>query len=57
LNRSIKAEIGFKTERAFISNINKAKRRVNISRKRSKRISSNSLLKEAGNNIILKGRK
>jgi len=35
-------------------NINKIKRRVNVLRKRLKRISSNSLLKEAKNNMILK---
>jgi hypothetical protein len=40
-----------------MSDINKVKRRINMSRKRSKRISLNSLLKKAGNNTILKGRK
>jgi len=57
LSRSIKAEIGSGAERASMSDINKAKRRVNVSRKRLKRISSNSLSKEAGNSTILKGRK
>jgi len=57
LSRNIKAEINFKTERAFISNINKARKGVNILRKRLKRISLYSLLKEARNNMILKGRK
>ena len=57
LSRNIKAEVGFKAERAFISNINKVKRRANILKKRLKRISLNSLLKEAGNNMILKERK
>jgi len=40
-----------------VSDINKAERGVNILRKILKRISLNSLLKEAKNNIILKGRK
>jgi len=40
-----------------VSNINKAKGGVNVLRKRSKRISSNSLLKETRNNTILRGRK
>jgi hypothetical protein len=40
-----------------MSNINKAKERANILRKRLNRISLNSLLKEARNNIILMGRK
>ena len=57
LSRNIKAEINFKTERAFISNINKVREGVNILRKRLKKISSYSLSKEAGNSIILKGRK
>jgi len=40
-----------------VSDINKVKGGVNILRKRLKRISLNSLLKEAGNNIILRRRK
>ena len=40
-----------------MSDINKAKGGANVLRKRSKRISSNSLSKEARNNTILKGRK
>jgi hypothetical protein len=35
----------------------RAKGRANMLRKRLNRISLNSLLKEAGNNIILRGRK
>jgi hypothetical protein len=38
-------------------NINKAKERANILRRRLNKISLNSLLKEARNNIILIGRK
>ena len=57
MSRSIKAEVGFKVERAPVSDINKTRRRANVLRKRSKRISLNSLLKEAGNNTILKRRK
>jgi hypothetical protein len=38
-------------------NTSKAKERANILRKRLNRISLNSLLKEARNNIILRGRK
>jgi len=38
-------------------NTNRAKRRVNILKKRLNRIFLNSLLKEAGNNIILRRRK
>jgi len=57
LSRNIKAEVNFKAERAFIFNINKVKRRVNVLKKRLKRISLNSLLKEVKNNTILKGRK
>ena len=40
-----------------MSDINKARGGVNVLRKRLKRIFSNSLLKEAGNSILLKGRK
>jgi hypothetical protein len=57
LSHSIKAEVGFRTERASMPNINKAKERANMSRKRLNRISLNSLLKETKNNIILRGRK
>jgi hypothetical protein len=38
-------------------NTSRAKRRANVLRKRLNRISLNSLLKEARNNIILRGRK
>jgi hypothetical protein len=57
LSRNIKAEVGFKVKRVFISDTNKAKGGVNVLKKRLKRISSNSLLKEARNSMILKGRK
>jgi hypothetical protein len=57
LSYNIKAEIGSGAERASVSDINKARREANVLRKRLKRISLNSLLKEAGNNMILKGRK
>jgi hypothetical protein len=57
LSYNIKAEIDFKIKRAFVFNINKVKRRVNILKKRLKRISSISLSKEAKNNIILKEKK
>jgi len=57
LSRSIRAEVSSGAERAPVSDINKAKGGANVLRKRSKRISSNSLLKEAGNSTILKGRK
>ena len=40
-----------------MSDINRVKRGANMSRKRSKRISLNSLLKEARNDTILRGRK
>jgi hypothetical protein len=40
-----------------VSDTSKAGRGANVSRKRSKRISSNSLSKEARNSTILKGRK
>jgi hypothetical protein len=40
-----------------VSNTSRAKGRANVLRKRLNRISLNSLLKEAGNNIILRGRK
>jgi hypothetical protein len=36
-----------------MSNTNRAKRRANVLRKRLNKISSNPLLKEAKNNIIL----
>jgi hypothetical protein len=57
LSYNIRAEVGFGAERASISNISKAREGANILRKRLKKISSYSLSKEAGNNIILKGRK
>ena len=57
LSRNIKAEVNFKAERAFIFNINKTERRIKILRKRLNRIISNSLLKEAKDDIILKKRK
>jgi hypothetical protein len=38
-------------------NTSRAKGRANVSRKRLNRISLNSLLKEARNSIILRGRK
>ena len=57
MSYSIRAEVSSGAERALISDINKARGGANVSRKRSKRISSNSLLKEARNSIILKGRK
>jgi hypothetical protein len=57
LSYNIKAEVSFKAEKAFVSNINKARRRVNMLRKRLKRIFLNSLLKETKNNTILKRRK
>jgi hypothetical protein len=38
-------------------NTSKAKERANMSRKRLNKISLNSLLKEARNSIILRGRK
>jgi hypothetical protein len=57
LSRSIRAEIGFKAERASVFDTNKAGGGANVLRKRSKRISLNSLLKEARNSTILRGRK
>ena len=57
MSRSIRAEVSSGAERASVSDTNRAGRGVNVLRKRSKRISSNSLLKEARNSIILKGRK
>jgi hypothetical protein len=57
LSHNIRAEINSRAERASVSNTNKARRRANVSKKRSKRISSNSLLKEARNSTILKKRK
>ena len=53
LSHIIKTKIDFKIKRAFIFNINKTERRIKILRKRLNRIISNSLLKEARNNIIL----
>jgi hypothetical protein len=40
-----------------VPNTSRAKGRANILRKRLNKISLNSLLKEARNNIILRGRK
>ena len=57
MSRSIRAEVGSGAERASVSDTNRAGRGANVSRKRLKRISSNSLLKETENNIILKKRK
>ena len=57
MSRNIRAEVSSGAERAPVSDINKARRGANVSRKRSKRISSNSLSKEAGNSTILRGRK
>jgi hypothetical protein len=57
LSRSIRAEVSSGAERAPVSDTNKAGGGANVSRKRSKRISSNSLSKEAGNNTILRRRK
>jgi hypothetical protein len=52
LSYNIKTEINFKVKKAFIFNINKIKKRVNILKKRSDRIFLNSLLKEIKDNII-----
>jgi hypothetical protein len=57
LSRSIEAEVSSGAERASVSDTNRARGGANVSRKRLKRISSNSLLKEAGNSTILRGRK
>ena len=57
LSRNIRAEVSSGAERAPVSNINKAGGGANVLRKRSKRISLNSLLKEARNSTILKRRK
>ena len=57
LSRNIRAEVGSGAERVSMSDTNRARRGANVSRKRSKRISSNSLSKEAGNSTILRGRK
>jgi hypothetical protein len=57
LSHSIKAEVGSRAERASMPNTSRAKERANILRKRLNRISLNSLLKEARNNIIPRGRK
>jgi hypothetical protein len=40
-----------------VPNTSRAKERANVSRKRLNRISLNSLLKEARNNIIPRGKK
>jgi hypothetical protein len=57
LSHSIRAEVGSRVERASVPNINRAKGRANVLRKRLNRISLNSLLKEARNSIIPRGRK
>jgi hypothetical protein len=57
LSHSIGAEVGSRAERASMPNTSRAKERANVLRKRLNRISLNSLSKEAGNNIILRGRK
>jgi hypothetical protein len=57
LSHSIGAEVGSRAERASVPNTSRAKGRANVLRKRLNRISLNSLLKEARNSIILRGRK
>ena len=57
LSRSIRAEVSSGAERASVSDTNRAGGGANVSRKRSKRISSNSLSKEARNNMIPRRRK
>jgi len=57
LSRNIKTEVSSGAERAPVSDTNKARGGVNVSRKRLKRISLNSLLKKTGNSTILRGRK
>jgi hypothetical protein len=57
LSHSIGAEVGSGAERASVPNTSRAKGRANVSRKRLNRISLNSLLKEARNSIIPRGRK
>jgi hypothetical protein len=57
LSHSIEAEVSSGAERASVPNTSRAKERANVSRKRLNRISLNSLLKKARNNIILRGRK
>jgi hypothetical protein len=57
LSHNIGAEVSSGAERASIPNTNRAKGRTNISRKRLNRISLNSLLKKAKNNIIPRRRK
>jgi hypothetical protein len=57
LSHSIRAEVSSGAERASMPNTNRAKGRANMLRKRLNRISLNSLLKEARNSIILRGRK
>jgi ribosomal protein L22 len=53
LSYNIRVEAGFRAERAFMPNINRARGRANILRKRLNRISLNLLLKKAKDNIIL----
>jgi hypothetical protein len=53
LSHSIRVEASSKAEGASMPNTSKARRRANMSRKRSNRISLNPVLKEARDNIIL----
>jgi hypothetical protein len=55
LSHSIRAEVGSGVERASMPDTSRAKERANVSR--LNKISLNSLLKEARNNIIPRGRK
>jgi hypothetical protein len=57
LSYNIRAEVGSRAERAFMPNTSRAKGRANILRKRLNKITLNSLLKEARNSIIPRGRK
>jgi hypothetical protein len=57
LSHSIRAKISSRLKRASMPNTSRAKGRANVSKKRLNRISLNSLLKEARNSIILRGRK
>jgi hypothetical protein len=57
LSHSIGAKVSSRTERASMPNTSRAKERANVLRKRLNRISLNSLLKEARNSIIPRGRK
>ena len=53
LSRSIRVEAGFRAEGASMPNINTARGRANVLRKKLNRISLNPLLKETRDNIIL----